>query len=74
MKLNTEQLMQIFDVSYMTVYNWRHPKLNSDKTVLTCHSEKVGTQRHKIYFVWSEVKQWAKKNGVLVVKQPNDLI
>ncbi|HUW46537.1 MAG TPA: hypothetical protein VMW50_12170 [Dehalococcoidia bacterium] len=73
MNLTTTDLMQIFNVSYMTVYNWRNPKSNSDKTVLPSHTEKFGTQRHRVYFKWGEVKKWAKKNKVVFVLTPEDL-
>jgi hypothetical protein len=73
MNLNTEQMMKVFDVSYMTVYNWRNPKDNSDKPAIPFHTEKFGTQRHKIFFKWGEVQKWAKKNKVSVVIHPKDL-
>jgi len=73
MKLNTEQIMKMFDVSYMTVYNWRNPKTNSDKTALPFHTEDFGTQRKKVFFKWVEVKKWAKQNNVTVVLSPSKL-
>jgi len=73
MNLNTDQMMRVFDVGYMTVYNWRNPKKNSEKTALPFHTEDFGTQRKKVFFKWGEVKKWAKKNKVIFVLTPEDL-
>ena len=73
MKLTTKQMMKIFDVDNMTIFNWRFPSKFAQKTKLPFHTEKVGKTRHRVFFVWSGVKKWAKKNNVLVEVHPKDL-
>jgi hypothetical protein len=74
MELNTEQLTRVFGVGVMTVWNWRYANLiDNKKTALPFHTRKTGKKRHNVYFVWKEVKAWAKQNRVDVVKLPKDL-
>jgi hypothetical protein len=74
MELNTEQLMRIFGVTLMTVYNWRYPHPNGKKSVIPYHRKKSGDRRRRIYFKWVEVKKWAKENNVEVVVHPKVLL
>lgn len=73
MKLTTKQLTQIFAVDIMTITNWRNPSKSAQKTPLPFYTEKFGTTRHRILFVWKDVKKWAKENRVDVHTQPKDL-
>lgn len=75
-ELNTEQLTRVFGVGVMTIWNWRYANLvDNTKTALPFHTRKTGKskKRHTVYFVWKEVKKWAKENSVSVVVKPQDL-
>lgn len=75
MELNTKQLMQVFTVDNMTIYNWRYPSRvykTAQKTSLPFHVRDAGS-RHRIYFMWGEVRRWAKQNRVEVHTHPKDL-
>lgn len=75
MELNTKQLMQVFAVDSMTIYNWRNPARfykTAQKTQLPFCVRTAG-KRHRVYFVWGEVKKWATFNKVEVVVNPKDL-
>lgn len=73
MKLDTQDLIRIFNVTQMTVTNWRFPHKFAQKTPLPFHTEKFGKTRHRVFFVWSKVKKWAKENEVEIVVKLSDL-
>lgn len=73
MELNTQDIMKIFDVTFATVYNWRLDSVTAKKTPLPFHTEKFGSQRHRVFFRWSETKHWAKVNGVQIIVHPKNL-
>ena len=72
MELTTEQLLQVFGVTPMTLYNWRKGIDKKKVSKLPYHTRKLGS-RHRIYFVWGEVRQWALKNDVAVLFHPKEL-
>jgi hypothetical protein len=73
MKLNTQDLMHIFNVTMMTTTNWRFPHKSSQKSPLPFHTEMSGKERHRVFFVWGEVKKWSQENRVEIHTLPKDL-
>ena len=73
MELSTEDLLQIFCVTPMTVYNWRKGIDKKKTTPLPYHTRKLGS-RHRVFFKWGEVKRWATQNSVEIVIDPKLLI
>ena len=63
-RLTTNELEVMFEVTKMTVNNWRigSPRI----TPLPYHTLKRGS-RFKIYFKATEVTKWAAKHNILVV-------
>jgi hypothetical protein len=72
MELDTSAIQKVFNVTAMTVYNWRNGTDKKKVSSLPFHTRKVGT-RHRIYFKWVEVKNWALQNSVPVVVHPSNL-
>ena len=72
MELTTESLLLMFDVTPMTLYNWRKGIDKKKVSKLPYHTRKIGS-RHRVYFKWGEVKQWASKNDVPVKIHPSNL-
>ena len=70
MKLTTAQLMKVFNITQMTLYNWRMGTDKKKTGRLPAHFKEVG-QRHRVYFKWAEVKRWAVKNNVEIVVHPD---
>lgn len=67
-QLNTSDVMAMFGVGQMTVYNWR--KGSARVTKLPFYTETAGSERHRVYFLGKEVRLWAKANNIPIV---NDL-
>lgn len=61
MRLTTKQVLKGFNITPMTLYNWRRG-LNG-RTPFPTHTEPRGT-KHKVYFILEEVVAWAKANGL----------
>ena len=59
-KLTTKDLIAAFDVTSMTIANWRQG--SATKSALPCH--KAG---RAVTFAPGKVKQWAKQNGVPIL-------
>ncbi len=72
MELTTEQLMKIFGVTYMTIYNWREGRDKKKSTKLPFHKRKAG-KRHRVFFKWHEVKEWADYEGLGVLISSREL-
>jgi hypothetical protein len=72
MELTTSQLMQIFNVTQMTLYNWKEGRDKKKIGKLPAHARKAG-KRHRVFYKWAEVKQWALKNNIPVVKTPKQV-
>lgn len=69
MELTTKDLMQIFNVTMMTINNWRDGTDKKKVSALPFHTRPAGT-RHTVYFKWAEVYQWSRKNSVGIVLHP----
>lgn len=61
--MTTNQVMALFGVSYMTVYNWRTFKGRGARKTIPCHKEPRGS-REGVFFLKSEVVAWAASAGV----------
>ena len=66
-RLTTWHLQRIFDVSAMTVYNWRRG--TATKTRLPCAVEQNG----RVHYTIGAVKAWARKNAVPLVEDPGQV-
>jgi hypothetical protein len=66
--LTTLDLVKVFDVTPMTIYNWRNPAEGSRKSPLPCN----GTGRN-VNFNAVKIAAWANKNGVPMVRDPIDI-
>ena len=62
-RLNVSDIIVMFGVTYMTVYNWRKG-IRTNKTKLPYHTDSRGEKRHSVYFIKSEVKKWAIENRI----------
>lgn len=61
-ELSTNELMRMFDVTHMTVYNWRtFPR--PGRPTIPFHTKPRGT-RSGIFFKESEVLRWARETGL----------
>lgn len=65
-QLITSDLMQMFGVGQMTIYNWR--KGSTRISPLPFYTEARGSERHQVYFLGKEVRLWAKANGIPIVQ------
>jgi hypothetical protein len=77
MKLDTNRLtikdmMHIFDVTPMTIHNWKEGFDKKKVSKLPCYTVPHGF-KHRVYFKWNLVKQWAKENSVEVILTPAQL-
>lgn len=66
--LTTKDVERIFDVSYMTVWNWR--KKFGFPTVL----EQVSKHHHNVRFIPEAIIKWAKDRGLILDKRLMDRI
>jgi hypothetical protein len=71
-KLTLKNLVQIFDVTPMTIYNWKNG-FDKKKVSNLPHYTVPHGFKHRVYFKWNLVKQWAKENEVTVVIPPTEL-
>lgn len=60
-RLTTTDMQQLFNVSAVTLFHWRNGTHHKSK--LPFHTVPHGSI-FRIYYQWSEVKQWASKNEV----------
>ena len=71
-KLTVKDLVQIFGVTPMTLYNWKEG-FDKKKTSKLPHYTVPHGFKHRVYFKWNLVKQWASENSVEVVITPAEL-
>jgi len=65
--LTTWHLQRLFDVSAMTIYNWRQGTVT--KTPLPCEVDASG----HVHYWLAEVKVWARKNAVPLAADPGEV-
>ena len=63
--LTTKDIMLMFCVDVMTVYNWRNGSARI--TPLPHHLKPHGTKRHRIFFKLHVVKRWAAENNQTII-------
>lgn len=73
MQLTTKNLCDIFNVGAMTIYNWRNPVKNAKKEKLPHTVKKISAEKVSVSFQWNAVRNWARRNGVVIVKTPAEL-
>jgi len=71
-KLTVKNVVQIFDVTPMTIYNWKEGFDKKKTSKLPCYTVPHGF-KHRVYFKWNLIKQWAKQNEVEIVVTPEIL-
>jgi hypothetical protein len=71
-KLTIKDMVHIFDVTPMTIHNWKEGFDKKKTSKLPCYTVPHGF-KHRVYFKWDLVKQWAKENEVEVVVTPSTL-
>ncbi len=63
--LGTKDVMRMFCVNTMTVYNWRNGSARISP--LPHHLKPHGTKRHRVTFKLQEVKRWATENNLTII-------
>lgn len=71
-RITTTQLTRAFGVTTMTLYLWR--KGTATKTPLPFHLDDPKAAKPRVSFRASEVKRWAKQNGVAFAQSLDEVV
>jgi hypothetical protein len=71
--LTTKQLQSVFDVGHVTLYHWRHGTPTHPEP-LPFEVDDAKKKKPAIRFRPSAVKQWARKAGVKLVRDPAEVL